>query len=79
MATRPKDPIQDLHCKLTHKEELIRKWQAAAEACDPSDAVGRATQRYCLGLARAAQEKQKQLLAKLARIGGNAENAGGGR
>jgi hypothetical protein len=59
--------IHDLHKKLTRKQDLISKWSLAAQQCDDSNPVGRATKRYCLGLAQDAQEKKQQIEAELQR------------
>jgi hypothetical protein len=65
-------PIHDLQRKLSRKRELIAKWSLAAEGCDDSNPVGRATKRYCLGLARDAQEKKEQIEAEVNRRGRSA-------
>ncbi|HEY1376403.1 MAG TPA: helix-turn-helix transcriptional regulator [Gemmataceae bacterium] len=53
--------VEALRRKITHKDSLIRKWTKEAEACDPTDDVGRAVQRYCRGLARWQQEERNRL------------------
>ena len=58
-------PTHQLQRKLARKQELISKWSFAAQGCDDSNPVGRATKRYCLGLARDAQEKKEQIQAEL--------------
>jgi transcriptional regulator with XRE-family HTH domain len=58
---KAKDPKETLQEKIRNKDRLIRKWEREAEACDPSDAVGRAVKRYCLGLARWQSEERDKL------------------
>ena len=70
MTTKPKDPIQELRRKIARKDELVVKWTTAATTCEDSTLVGRATKRYCLGLARDAQVKKERLQAELTRLGG---------
>jgi transcriptional regulator with XRE-family HTH domain len=54
-------PTEALRRKISHTDALIHKWTKEAEACDPSDAIGRAVQRYCRGLARRQQEERDRL------------------
>src|SRR5262249_9221322 len=61
----PKDPVEVLRQKLARKDSLIRKWTGEAEACDPSDDVGRAGQRDFRGLARWQQEERARLEAEM--------------
>src|SRR5262249_29023872 len=48
----PKGSIEALRQKIRRKDLLIRIWRREAEACDPTNDVGRAVKRYCEGLAR---------------------------
>ncbi len=57
-AKNPKQAVQE---KIRRKDFLIRKWKREAEACDPSNPVGRAVKRYCLGLARWQEEERDKL------------------
>jgi transcriptional regulator with XRE-family HTH domain len=57
----PIDPVEALKAKIARKDALIRKWAQEADACDPSDEVGRAVKRYCQGLARWQQEERERL------------------
>ena len=59
------DPIEALRRKIERKDSLIRKWTQAADRCDASDIIGRATKRYCRGLARWQEEEQEKLEAKM--------------
>jgi transcriptional regulator with XRE-family HTH domain len=61
MKNHNPDPVQALRAKIARKDFLIRKWNREADTCDPSDAVGRAVQRYCRGLARWQQEERDKL------------------
>jgi transcriptional regulator with XRE-family HTH domain len=63
-----KDPVESLREKIKWKDRLIRKWRREADACDPSNDVGRAVQRYCLGLARWQEEQQERLVMDLGRL-----------
>jgi transcriptional regulator with XRE-family HTH domain len=62
---KAKNPKQAAQEKIRRKDFLIRKWKTAAEACDPSDPVGRAVKRYCLGLARWQEEERDRLEAEM--------------
>jgi transcriptional regulator with XRE-family HTH domain len=58
-------PMEAIRRKIIRKDALVRKWTNEAEACDPSDFVGRAVQRYCRGLARWQQEERDRLEAEM--------------
>jgi hypothetical protein len=62
---KPISPIESLREKVKRTDALFRKWSNEADACDPSDAVGRAVQRYCRGLARWQQEERDRLEAQV--------------
>jgi transcriptional regulator with XRE-family HTH domain len=58
-------PKETLQRRIARKDGLIRKWTKEAEACDPSDAVGRSVQRYCRGIARWQQEERDRLKGEM--------------
>ena len=60
-----RDPVAALRQKIEAKDRLIRKWKGQAEACDPSNDVGRAVQRYCRGLARWQEEQRDRLESEM--------------
>lgn len=63
--TNSPNPIEALRLKIERKDGLIRKWTEAADRCNASDIVGRATKRYCRGLARWQQEERERLEAEM--------------
>jgi transcriptional regulator with XRE-family HTH domain len=61
----PKDPVEKVRHQIKRKDSLIRKWKTEAEGCDPTNPVGRAVKRYCLGLARWQEEERGRLESEL--------------
>ena len=62
---KAKTHVEVLREKIKRKDYLIRKWKREADACDPSDWVGRVVKRYCRGLARWQQEEVEKLESEL--------------
>lgn len=61
----PKNSVDALREKIRRKDALIKKWKREAEACDPTNFVGRAVKRYCQGLARWQEEEREKLQARI--------------
>lgn len=54
--------------KIRRKDELVQKWTLAANLCTGTDAASRHTKKYCLGLARSAQEKKAEYEEELRKL-----------
>jgi hypothetical protein len=52
---------ENLKRKISRKVELTRKWTGEAAKCRGDDAAVWATRKYCLGLARHAQEEKERM------------------